>query len=100
MHLVLFSLTINFDNRSPSLTIKTNSYHFCKLSLMKKPCASARQVEGPKHYHDMDFKGTVDVEMMSDSSGKAQENLIECSGKLKGLLRVSFKHRNSYVSLC
>lgn len=99
MHLVLFSLIFNFDNRSPSLTIKTNAYHFCKLSLMKKPCACARQAEGPKHYHDMDVKDTVDAEMLNDSSGKAQESLTECSGKLKGLFRVSFKHRNSYISL-
>ncbi|XP_010664768.1 protein DECREASED SIZE EXCLUSION LIMIT 1 isoform X6 [Vitis vinifera] len=65
--------------RSPSLTIKTNAYHFCKLSLMKKPCACARQAEGPKHYHDMDVKDTVDAEMLNDSSGKAQESLTECS---------------------
>ncbi|XP_034674157.1 protein DECREASED SIZE EXCLUSION LIMIT 1 isoform X1 [Vitis riparia] len=75
----LSSLIFNFDNRSPSLTIKTNAYHFCKLSLMKKPCACARQAEGPKHYHDMDVKDTVDAEMLNDSSGKAQESLTECS---------------------
>ncbi|KAJ9674855.1 hypothetical protein PVL29_024032 [Vitis rotundifolia] len=75
----LSSLIFNFDNRSPSLTIKTNSYHFCKLSLMKKPCACARQAEGPKHYHDMDVKDTVDAEMLNDSSGKAQESLTEYS---------------------
>lgn len=31
--------------RSPSSVITTNSYHFCKLSLVKKPSSSAKQVD-------------------------------------------------------
>ncbi|RVX15200.1 Protein decreased size exclusion limit 1 [Vitis vinifera] len=77
-------------SRSPSLTIKTNAYHFCKLSLMKKPCACARQAEGPKHYHDMDVKDTVDAEMLNDSSGKAQESLTECSDLYPESLKSGF----------
>lgn len=67
---------------------------------MKKPSACARQAEGPKDYHAMDVQDTVVAETVNDNSGKAQESSTEYSGKLKGLFRVSFKHRNSYVSLC
>ncbi|KAF5747157.1 guanine nucleotide-binding protein subunit beta-like protein 1 isoform X1 [Tripterygium wilfordii] len=37
-------------SRVPSVTIKTNSYHFCKLSLVKKPYDSAKQAAWSKHY--------------------------------------------------
>lgn len=84
----LFTLILNFHNRSPSLTIKTNSYHFCKLSLMKRPGDCASQAEGPKHFHNVDVKDSIDAEILNDGSGKAQESLTECSGKLKGLRRV------------
>ncbi|XP_047341445.1 protein DECREASED SIZE EXCLUSION LIMIT 1 [Impatiens glandulifera] len=38
-------------SRNPSVTIKTNSYHFCKISLTKKACDSQRQEEaqGPNY---------------------------------------------------
>ncbi|KAK9269865.1 hypothetical protein L1049_025438 [Liquidambar formosana] len=65
-------------SRIPSLTIRTNSYHFCKLSLVKKPSACVTQAEGPKHCHDMVVRETVDAEILDDGRGKAQGSLTEC----------------------
>ncbi|WCJ31085.1 Transducin/WD40 repeat-like superfamily protein [Euphorbia peplus] len=39
-------------SRLPEITIETNSYHFCKLSLVKKPKASTREDEGSTHQHE------------------------------------------------
>lgn len=61
--------------RNPSLTIKTNSYHFCKLSLVKKPYANAKQAEGPKDCYERDVRETVDADGLCDSRGKAQPTL-------------------------
>ncbi|RVW50335.1 Protein decreased size exclusion limit 1 [Vitis vinifera] len=81
----------NFFTYLVSFSYNQNKcYHFCKLSLMKKPCACARQAEGPKNYHDMDVKDTVDAEMLNDSSGKAQESLTECSGLYPESLKSGF----------
>ncbi|XWS20996.1 hypothetical protein CRYUN_Cryun30bG0017000 [Craigia yunnanensis] len=55
-------------SRTPSLTIRTNAYHFCKLSLVKKPVANAKQ-----------GKETVDIEISNDSRGKTAENQLEGS---------------------
>ncbi|GMI96841.1 TANMEI, EMBRYO DEFECTIVE 2757, ALUMINUM TOLERANT 2, DECREASED SIZE EXCLUSION LIMIT 1 [Hibiscus trionum] len=46
-------------SRTPSLTITTSSYHFCKLSLVKKPIANTKQ-----------GNETDDIELPSDSRGK------------------------------
>lgn len=61
-----------FD-REPSLTIKTNSYHFCKLSLVKKPNVSARLVEEPDHQHDKEATETIDANILYDG-GKLRED--------------------------
>ncbi|XP_031272304.1 protein DECREASED SIZE EXCLUSION LIMIT 1 isoform X1 [Pistacia vera] len=53
-------------SRIPSLTIKTNSYHFCKLSMVKKPCAIANQVEGPSHFYEREVRETSDVESLHE----------------------------------
>ncbi|XVE69787.1 hypothetical protein DITRI_Ditri10aG0019100 [Diplodiscus trichospermus] len=55
-------------SRTPSLTIRTNSYHFCKLSLVKKPIANAKK-----------GKETVHLEISEDSRGKTTENQVEGS---------------------
>ncbi|GAV76334.1 WD40 domain-containing protein [Cephalotus follicularis] len=52
-------------SRNPLITIKTNSYHFCKLSLVKKPFACTQQ---------------ADAELLDDSKGDAIESRMEsCS---------------------
>lgn len=66
-------------SRNPSLTIRTNSYHFCKLSLVKKPSACVGQTKEHKHYRDIGVKGTADVEVLDGGRGKAQRSLTECS---------------------
>ncbi|KAL5778144.1 hypothetical protein ACOSP7_011070 [Xanthoceras sorbifolium] len=66
-------------SRNPTLTIRTNSYHFCKLSLVKKPYASAKQPEGPTHESERESRETVDTERLHDSRGEATGSEIECS---------------------
>ncbi|KAI7983427.1 Protein DECREASED SIZE EXCLUSION LIMIT 1 [Camellia lanceoleosa] len=55
-------------SRIPSLTIQTNSYHFCKLSLVKKP-SCLRQVEGLKHCHDLRNVHVCSSFLPSESQG-------------------------------
>ncbi|KAK4599931.1 hypothetical protein RGQ29_009829 [Quercus rubra] len=66
-------------SRNPLLTIKTNTYHFCKLSLVKKPSACAPQAEGLKYYHEREVRETADSESLEDTGGKAGRSLPECS---------------------
>ncbi|KAF5955741.1 hypothetical protein HYC85_008597 [Camellia sinensis] len=69
-------------SRIPSLTIQTNSYHFCKLSLVKKP-SCLRQVEGLKHCHDLEVMETVDADTLDDSKRMAQGSLEKSSRTLE-----------------
>ncbi|XP_021284975.1 protein DECREASED SIZE EXCLUSION LIMIT 1 isoform X4 [Herrania umbratica] len=66
-------------SRAPSLTIRTNAYHFCKLSLVKKPIANAKQA-----YPEVLGKETVDIESSDDSRGKTAENQVEGSNTFQG----------------
>ncbi|KAL7261822.1 hypothetical protein ACSBR1_000259 [Camellia fascicularis] len=69
-------------SRIPSLTIQTNSYHFCKLSLVKKP-SCLRQVKGLKHCHDLEVMETVDADTLVDSKRMAQGSLEKSSRTLE-----------------
>ncbi|EOY14939.1 Transducin/WD40 repeat-like superfamily protein isoform 3 [Theobroma cacao] len=66
-------------SRAPTLTIRTNAYHFCKLSLVKKPIANVKQA-----YPDVLGKETVDIESSDDSRGKTVENQVEGSNTFQG----------------
>ncbi|KAK3231746.1 hypothetical protein Dsin_003627 [Dipteronia sinensis] len=66
-------------SRNPTLTIRTNSYHFCKLSLVKMPHASAKVAEGPTHDSERESRETVDTERLHNSGGKTTGSEIECS---------------------
>ncbi|KAK2660668.1 hypothetical protein Ddye_007201 [Dipteronia dyeriana] len=66
-------------SRNPTLTIRTNSYHFCKLSLVKMPRASAKVAEGPTHDSERESRETVDMERLHNSRGKTTGSEIECS---------------------
>ncbi|XP_062165429.1 protein DECREASED SIZE EXCLUSION LIMIT 1 isoform X4 [Alnus glutinosa] len=70
-------------SRNPSLTIKTNAYHFCKLSVVKKPSACEPQAEGPNYHHEMEVRETVDSESLADSREKAEGSLAECSNAVR-----------------
>ncbi|KAL2504024.1 Protein DECREASED SIZE EXCLUSION LIMIT 1 [Abeliophyllum distichum] len=41
-------------SRNPLTTVKTNSYHFCKLSLLSKPSAKIKQTETLKNNQDVE----------------------------------------------
>ncbi|XWS25864.1 hypothetical protein CRYUN_Cryun27aG0103900 [Craigia yunnanensis] len=80
-------------SRTPSLTIKTNAYHFCKLSLVKKPIANAKQ-----------GKQTVDLEISDDSRGKTAENQVEGSNSFEdhlqgGLTEETYVEGLKYVAM-
>ncbi|XP_021632729.1 protein DECREASED SIZE EXCLUSION LIMIT 1 isoform X2 [Manihot esculenta] len=64
--------------RVPALTIKTNSYHFCKLSLVKKSCANVRQDEVHNHENEENLE-TVDANISCDTEGKHKEVSMKCS---------------------
>ncbi|MBA0722205.1 hypothetical protein Golax_002894, partial [Gossypium laxum] len=61
-------------SRTPSLTIRTNSYHFCKLSLVKKPVANTKQGDG-----------TIDIELSNDSRGEIAKNQEEGSNSFEDM---------------
>ncbi|CAL8995608.1 unnamed protein product [Prunus brigantina] len=68
-------------SRTPSVTIKTNSYHFCKLSLVKRPHSSSERVYGTTH-NDSDetrVRENADADTLDDSREKFQEYLPEQS---------------------
>ncbi|XAR62590.1 hypothetical protein NMG60_11017412 [Bertholletia excelsa] len=60
-------------SRAPSVTIKTNSYHFCKLSLVKSPCV--RQGEAHKAYHELEVGEAAGAEAVDDSKKVVKGNL-------------------------
>ncbi|XP_062165427.1 protein DECREASED SIZE EXCLUSION LIMIT 1 isoform X2 [Alnus glutinosa] len=82
-------------SRNPSLTIKTNAYHFCKLSVVKKPSACEPQAEGPNYHHEMEVRETVDSESLADSREKAEGSLAECSNAV----RVTHTEGPKYVAI-
>ncbi|XP_022769122.1 protein DECREASED SIZE EXCLUSION LIMIT 1 isoform X2 [Durio zibethinus] len=80
-------------SRTPSLTISSNAYHFCKLSLVKKPIANAKQ-----------GKETVDIEISKDSRGKTAENQVEGSNTFEdhfqgGLIEETYVEELKYVAM-
>ncbi|KAI3989112.1 hypothetical protein MKX01_033148 [Papaver californicum] len=75
--------------RTPAVTIKTNSYHFCKLSLVKKPSDCLTQngevttstaSDTQLYNSNAEVRETMDVEVLGELTG---ENSIEGSEELK-----------------
>ncbi|XP_034199003.1 protein DECREASED SIZE EXCLUSION LIMIT 1 isoform X3 [Prunus dulcis] len=68
-------------SRTPSVTIKTNSYHFCKLSLVKRPHSSSKRVYGTTHNDSDETRVTenADTDALDNSREKFQEYLPEQS---------------------
>lgn len=71
--------------RTPSLTIHTNSYHFCKLSLVKKPSSCLKQGEGIKQGYDLEIREIANAEASDDSSRITRGSRAESSSALEGL---------------
>ncbi|KAK6939390.1 WD40 repeat [Dillenia turbinata] len=61
-------------SRTPSLTIQTKSYHFCKLSLVKKPSIRRRQTEGIELHGGVEDQENIHREGPYDGSENAQQN--------------------------
>ncbi|PKI45698.1 hypothetical protein CRG98_034014, partial [Punica granatum] len=59
--------------RNPLLTIETNSYHFCKLSLVKLPSAHGRQNEVSEPSHEVEVR--KDAVEISTDKGEVQGSL-------------------------
>lgn len=76
--------------RTPSLTLHTNSYHFCKLSLVKKPSSCLRQGEGIKQGYDSEIREIAKAEALDDNSRMSQRNSVESSSTLEGLCEEAF----------
>ncbi|KAI8549570.1 hypothetical protein RHMOL_Rhmol06G0035100 [Rhododendron molle] len=70
-------------SRTPLLTLHTNSYHFCKLSLVKKPCSCLRQGEGIKQGYDSEIREIAKAEALDDSSRMSQGSSVESSSTLE-----------------
>ncbi|XP_062022479.1 protein DECREASED SIZE EXCLUSION LIMIT 1-like isoform X2 [Rosa rugosa] len=67
-------------SRAPSVMIATNAYHFCKLSLVKRPHSCSTQVDGPKHHDGGEREtSTTDADTLDDSEEKVQGYLSELS---------------------
>ncbi|RXH73284.1 hypothetical protein DVH24_012968 [Malus domestica] len=86
--------------RTPSVTIKTNSYHFCKLSLMKRPQSCSTRVDGVKCHdgEDRRVRGTTDEDTLDDSSDNVEGNLPEHPSAFEGLFKfetdIPFRNKN------
>ncbi|XP_052201608.1 protein DECREASED SIZE EXCLUSION LIMIT 1 isoform X2 [Diospyros lotus] len=66
--------------RIPLLTIQTNSYHFCKLSLMKKPTSCVEQGEGFKYLVDSGVREDANAETPDDGKRMAEINDPQVEG--------------------
>ncbi|KNA14221.1 hypothetical protein SOVF_109470 isoform A [Spinacia oleracea] len=66
-------------SRTPSVTISTNSYHFCKLSLVKNPVNEVKPAETSVQEQHVDCGGDVDSTVKTAKTVEYQpENLGMC----------------------
>lgn len=82
--------------RTPSLTIQTNSYHFCKLSLVKKPssCLSQGEGAGIKQGYDTGITEIANAETSDDGSRLSRGSPVESSSTVEGLCEEVFQTVN------
>lgn len=60
-------------SRVPLVTLRTNSYNFCKLSLVKKPTVQVKQVEPSAQEHYVDPSEYVGADMLNGSGVKVRK---------------------------
>ena len=79
-------------NRVPTVSIKTNAYHFCKLSLVKQPSDFSSHNDGLKCINDPDEKPEATI--LGCSGDKAQgistEQSYNSEGSFKLMVHVIF----------
>ncbi|KAF7842772.1 protein DECREASED SIZE EXCLUSION LIMIT 1 isoform X1 [Senna tora] len=61
-------------SRIPCITIKTNSYHFCKLSLVKTPSTWSKEGEASRNCHRIELKETFNSEIPEIIREETQTN--------------------------
>ncbi|GAB4845279.1 daughter-specific expression- protein [Ancistrocladus abbreviatus] len=70
-------------SRSPLLAIGTNSYHFCKLSIVKNSYAWMKQAEASMQEHHPESGEPVGTEVSNYASLKVQKSGLESLGRVK-----------------
>lgn len=76
---------IIFDtDRTPSITIDANTYHFCKLSLVKRPSADTIKPEKKGHHHVTEAIEVSDQISSHDIQEEDQQNVVENSNTFQG----------------
>ncbi|KAE8637258.1 hypothetical protein CSA_017674 [Cucumis sativus] len=74
-------------SRVPTVSIKTNAYHFCKLSLVKQPSDFSSHNDGPNCINDRDEK-PVEATILGCSGDKAQGISTEHSYRSEGSFKL------------
>lgn len=105
--------------RTPSVTIKTNSYHFCKLSLVNKPshCLtrdgdvssatatdkqrdSATEFRERKDKYNLKASETIDTELVAGITGEmAKEGPLDAHTQIEGMeiVQITFEEQFVYM---
>lgn len=71
-------------SRTPSITIDANTYHFCKLSLVKRPSADTIKSEKKGHHHVTEAIEVSDQISSHDIQEEDQQNVVENSNTFQG----------------
>lgn len=72
-------------DRNPLFTIKTDSYHFCKLSLVKFPFANGKQNQESEFSNEEEIRRAACTEISDEGGGQVEGSMIEYSGTSEGL---------------
>lgn len=70
--------------RIPVLTIKTNTYHFCKFSMVKKHSVWSKEGKASEDSYRSELGGVPDREILEDRREEAYTNQ-SCSESFGGL---------------
>ncbi|CAI9116872.1 OLC1v1018144C1 [Oldenlandia corymbosa var. corymbosa] len=74
-------------SRTPLFSIKTNSYHFCKLSLVKKPLHGQRQTEGIENFQDA-IHGETAAQESQDNAQIKEMKYVAIAGEQSSVVEL------------